>query len=294
MTWLVVAKKDFRDAVQSRALWALVGVFVVMAVGSVYAYLEVPELFGAPGGATFGGMVFFLVGISGLFVPLAAIVVCYRSIAGERELGSIKLLLSLPTTRSSVFVGKLLGRAGVLAFGMGVGVLAGIGFGAILLGEIDVAGAAVILFVTLLFAAVYATIVVGLSATTGSTTRATTLSLGFFVVFELLWDVVPMGVLYVVEGFSLPTTTPAWLAPLSLVSPSAAYFSGIVALVPDLAADAGADPAAGTDPVSAGEAASSIGAEPFYAAPEVGLVVLLLWLVVAATVGFLRFRDADL
>lgn len=28
MTWLAIAKKDFRDGVQSRALWALVVVFV--------------------------------------------------------------------------------------------------------------------------------------------------------------------------------------------------------------------------------------------------------------------------
>ena len=78
MTWTVIAKKDFRDAVQSRALWALVSVFVLLSVLSSYAYVEVPQLFGEPGGATFGGLVFFTVGLTSLFVPLAAIVVCYK------------------------------------------------------------------------------------------------------------------------------------------------------------------------------------------------------------------------
>ena len=51
MTWATVAKKDFRDAVQSRALWALVVVFVLLSIVSTYAYVEVPELFGSPAGA---------------------------------------------------------------------------------------------------------------------------------------------------------------------------------------------------------------------------------------------------
>ena len=186
MTWLTVAKKDFRDAIQSRALWALVAVFVVLSVFSTYAYVEVPEMFGRPGGASFAGLLFFTIGLSGLFVPLAAIVVCYKSLVGERELGSIKLLLSLPTNRFNVFTGKVLGRAAVLTVGLGVGLLLGLGVGSFLLGGIDIFGVFVFLVVTLSFAAVYAGIMVGISASTGSTSRATTLALGFFVIFELV------------------------------------------------------------------------------------------------------------
>ncbi|WP_254525137.1 ABC transporter permease subunit [Natrinema caseinilyticum] len=289
MTWAAVAKKDFRDAVQSRALWALVAVFVILSVVSTYAYVEVPELLGSPTGATFGGLLFFTIGLVGLFVPLSAIVVCYKSLAGERELGSIKLLLSLPTTRGRVFAGKVVGRAAVLVFGLGVGLLAGLGVGAALLGEIDLLAVLTFVLITLAFAAVYATIVVGISATTGSTSRATTLSLAFFVVFELLWDAVPMGILYVVGGLSLPSTMPDWLYPLMQVSPSAAYFSAIVALLPDLAATAGADPAQS----GAGVQASAAAAEPFYSRPVIGLVVLGLWFVVPLVVGFYRFDGAD-
>lgn len=43
---LTVAKKDYRDAVQSRALWALVVIFVILTLISSYAYAEAPELFG--------------------------------------------------------------------------------------------------------------------------------------------------------------------------------------------------------------------------------------------------------
>ncbi|WP_121820074.1 ABC transporter permease subunit [Halostella salina] len=290
MTWLVVAKKDFRDAVQSRALWALVGTFVMLSVVSTYAYVEVPELFGGSGGATFDGLLLFTVGITGLFVPIAAIVVCYKSLAGERELGSIKLLLSLPTDRANVFAGKVLGRATVLMFGLGVGLVVGLGVGAALLGSVDAVSATVFVLVTLVFVAVYAGIMVGLSATTGSTSRATTLALGFFVVFELFWDVVPMGVVYVVEGFTLPTELPDWMYPVMQVSPSSAYFSTVTALLPDLTGGVGTEPV-GAD---AGVDVTAAGADPFYLSPEVGIVILAAWLVVPFAVGYYRFAGADL
>ncbi|WP_265108438.1 ABC transporter permease [Halosolutus halophilus] len=290
MTWVAIAKKDFRDAVQSRALWALVTIFVILSVISTYAYVEAPELLGSSTAATFGGLIFFTIGLVGLFVPLSAIVVCYKSLAGERELGSIKLLLSLPTNRLHVFVGKLVGRAGVLAFGLGVGLVVGLGIGAALLGEIDPVATLVFVLTTLAFAAIYAGIVVSISATTGSTSRATTLALGFFVVFELLWDVVPMGLLYVAEGFTLPARPPDWVFFVMQLSPSSAYLSSVVALLPDLADVAGADPGG----AGVGVEAAPAEAEPFFASPEIGLVVLALWLVVSFVVGYYRFDAADL
>ena len=289
MSWRTVAKKDFRDAVQSRALWALVAVFAGLSVISTYAFVEVPELFGAMGEATLAELLLFSAGLTGLFVPLAAIVVCYKSLAGERELGSIKLLLSLPTTRRSVFAGKVVGRAGVLAFGLGVGLVIGLGFGSVLLGTVDVLSILVFLVATLVFGGIYAAIVVSISATTGSTSRATTLALGFFVVFELFWDVVPMGIIYVVSGFSFPAEMPDWMFLVTQLAPSSAYFSTILALLPDLAATAGAAPAQET-----GVDATAAGADAFYVTPEVGIVVLALWLLVPLVVGYARFDAADL
>jgi ABC-2 type transport system permease protein len=290
MTWLAVARKDFRDAVQSRALWALVAVFVLMSLLSTYAYTQVPELLGAGDAPTFDGLVLFTVGIVGLFVPLASIVVCYKALAGERELGSIKLLLSLPTNRRHVFAGKVLGRTAVLLFGLTVGVAVGVGVGTALLGAFDPVTALAFLFTTLAFGAVYATIVVGLSATTGSTARATTLAIGFFVVFELFWDAAPVAIVYVVEGFTLPATFPDWVFLVTQLSPSSAYVSALLALVPSLASGGG--PNAGS--TDAGVQAAQTGADPFYLAPEVGIVVLLGWFTVAVLVGYARFQRADL
>ncbi|MCU4743061.1 ABC transporter permease [Halobacteria archaeon AArc-m2/3/4] len=281
MSWPAVAKKDFRDAVQSRALWALVGVFVVVSTLMSYAYVELPDFFGGPTGPSVAGLIFFMAGSVSLFITLTAIVVCYKAIAGERELGSIKLLLALPHTRGEVLLGKVIGRAAVLAVAVAIGLGVGFGVGFALLGTIDVVSLVLFLIVTLLFTAVFAAIVVSLSATTGSTARATTLALGFFVVFELLWDFAPLAVVYVTNGFSLPQQMPDWVFLVSQLPPTSAYFSTLVAVLPDLASEAGAETGAG-------------GIDAVYATPEIGIVVLAFWLVVPLAVGYYRFTSADL
>jgi ABC-2 type transport system permease protein len=282
MSTLAIAKKDFRDASQSRALWALLGVFVVLSVLMSYAYAEFPQLVGGTAEASVGGLIFFTAGIVSLFVSLTAIVVCYKAVAGERELGSIKLMLALPHRRRDVFAGKLLGRMAVLTLALAIGLVVGFGLGFALLGSIEVVPVALFVLVTLLFAAVYVAIVVSISATTGSTSRATTLALGFFLLFELLWDVVPLGVVYVVNGFSLPTQMPDWVFLVTQVPPSSAYIAALTAVVPDLASAIPGQTVAGT------------GIDAFYAVPEIGFVVLGLWLVVPLAVGYYRFDTADL
>lgn len=288
MRTLTVAKKDFKDAVQSRALWALVSIFVLLLLITTYAYTELPEMFGPTPEATFGGLIFYTVGITGLFIPLAALVVCYKSLAGERELGSIKILLSLPLTRSDAFFGKFIGRTAVLGVGLAVGLVIGLVFGAVLLGTVEFLPLLVFLLVTLVFAAVYSGIMVSLSAVTGSTTRATTFAIGFFVLFELVWDVVPLGVVYVLEGFSLPSEIPDWVFLVTQVSPSSAYLTSIIALLPETAEQLGA---------TVGETGVTVDpaeADPFYVTPEAGLVFLALWLVVPLVIGYYRFTNSDL
>lgn len=287
MSILAVATKDYRDAVQSRALWTLVVVFLGALLVTTYAYVELPEMFGPTGEATFSGLIFFTTGITGLFIPLAAIIVCFKALAGERELGSIKILLSLPVTRSNVLLGKVLGRAAVLATGVAVGVVIGLGFGALLLGSVALGALVLFVVVTLLFAGVYATIIVGLSATTGSTTRATTLAVGFFVVFELIWDMVPLGVVYVLNGFAMPARFPDWVFLVTQLSPATAYFTSVVALLPEAAVDAGVAVGGG------GVAVDPVEAEPFYVTPEAGFVFLAFWFIVPLVLGYFQFTRSD-
>jgi ABC-2 type transport system permease protein len=283
MSLVAVARKDFSDAIRSRAFWGLSALFLILIVSISVVYATVDVVGGTDPSAL--GLIFFVASAIGTFVSLAALIVCYRSIAGERESGSMKLLLALPHTRWDVVVGKLFGRTGVLAVPIVVALLVGSAIGMAMLG--DAAPVATVLFgvVAVLFALAYAGIMVGFSATTGSTTRAAALAIGFFLVAEVLWDVVILAVVFVANGFQLPgpgAGFPEWIYPLTQLSPSNAFVSSLTAIIPDA-------------PVAAAGPGPSPGQiDAFFATPWIGIVVLVFWAVVPVVLGYWRFEGADL
>ncbi len=93
MKWLVVARKDVADAVRSRLFWGVVARFVVVTAGAAGTPALIPAL---------GGNATLALGVTtefgAIFVTITAIVAAYLSVAGERESGSIRILLGLPAT----------------------------------------------------------------------------------------------------------------------------------------------------------------------------------------------------
>jgi len=116
MTWPTIARKEFADALGSRMLWTIVAIIAVMTSLSAALSLLVPELDGGAETAIGGASQF-----AGLLVPIMALIAAYLAIAGERESGSLKVLLGLPPSRGEVLVGKFLGRSGVVAVGLVLG-----------------------------------------------------------------------------------------------------------------------------------------------------------------------------
>ncbi|SIQ80227.1 ABC-2 type transport system permease protein [Haladaptatus litoreus] len=280
MSWAVVARKDFQDARLSKTLWALSALFVLFAAGMAYIYAELPALGGEAGELSALGLMFFLAAPATLFVSITAVVVAAKSLAGERESGSMKLLLSYPHTRRDVVLGKVAGRAAVLA----LPIIVGFAVAAIVVlakyATFTPVDYVVFVLLTVLYAFAYISLVVGLSATTGSGARATAMAIGLFVVLELLWDVVPLGALYLLEGRLVPIQEyPNWALFLSGLTPSAAYTTAMGAVLPE-----------------SPNAVLGIGSGdvPFYLADWFGLVLLVAWAVVPVSLGYLRFRGADL
>ncbi|WP_435151851.1 ABC transporter permease [Haladaptatus sp. DFWS20] len=281
MSWAVVARKDFQDARLSKTLWALSALFVLFAAGMAYLYAELPGLGGEAGELSALGLMFFLAAPATLFVSITAVVVAAKSVAGERESGSMKLMLSYPHSRRDVVLGKVVGRAVVLA----LPIVIGFAVAAIVVlakyATFTPVDYVVFVLLTVLYAFAYISLVVGFSATTGSGTRATAMAIGLFVVLELLWDVVPLGALYLLEGRLVPIQEyPNWALFLSGMTPSAAYTTAMGAVLPE-----SPNAVLGIGPV---------GEVPFYLSDWFGLVMLVAWAVVPVSLGYLRFRAADL
>jgi ABC-2 type transport system permease protein len=244
-------------------LWGLSAVFLLLAVLVAGVYVFVPEISAEPELST-GGLLGFLAAPVTLFVAVASVVVCYKSIAGEVESGSGKLLLSLPHTRRDVVLGKAVGRGLVLAIPVAVGLL-------VMLAVVFAGGVS--------FSPVDYAVFVGVSASTTSTARAATLLILLLVVFEFAWDVVPLGAWFVANGFQVPAgfgtgnfaTMPDWVAFLFQLPPSGAYQNAIGGFL------SGAGPS-----------------EAFYLSNWFSLVVLSLWALVPLVIGYARYQRTDL
>jgi ABC-2 type transport system permease protein len=286
VSWAVVARKDFRDARLSRALWGLTGLFVLLSAGFAVLYATVPEVSRDLGEVSTLGYLSLLAGAVTLFVSVAAIVVGAGAVAGERDSGSAKLLLGFPHSRADVVLGKILGRTAVLAVAVLVGLAISLGVALALFESVSAVDYAIFALTTLLLVLVYVGIMVGVSATTASGGRAMAFGLGVFVLLELLADLLPMAALFVVGGFSLDAlaaaTVPAWVAFLNVITPSAAYTNALGWFLGDGAAAAASLGAALGGPV------------PFYLTGWASVGVLLGWLVVPALLGYRRFARADL
>jgi len=288
MTYLDVAKKDFRDASRSRALWALTALFVLFLAG--FAYLGTLFLTQGSSDPSVSSLDFvtFLLGPAALLIPITGLVISYKSIAGEVESGSAKLLLSLPHSRRDTVIGKVLGRSAVLA----VSILAGLVLALIVIvalyDEFDPVVYLVFSIFTLLFGLVYIAIGVGISATSQDSGRAMILVTGFYVLFEIIWGFVPNGVYYLLNGKFSPEyiqtpgggvilDAPGWFFFLQRLSPSAAFNNATRAF---------------TD--STFTIAPALDPTPFYLSEWASVAVLLFWLLAVPAVGTYLFNRADL
>jgi Cu-processing system permease protein len=120
-----IAGKEFHDRVRNRWVLAVTVVFTVFAL--VIAYFGAAQQ-GAVGFRGIDVTIASLVSLVIYLLPLIALILGFDAIVGERERGSLDLLLSMPITRFELLLGKFLGLSAaltastVLGFGL-VGVL---------------------------------------------------------------------------------------------------------------------------------------------------------------------------
>ncbi|MFO7927427.1 MAG: ABC transporter permease subunit [Halobacteriota archaeon] len=278
MSWLAVAKKDFSDAIRSRLMLAVAVIFVAFTGGGI----ALGSAFGIESGAVVVLILQVLLSGMSIFIPLIAIGIAYQSIAGERQSGSLKLLLSLPNSRLDVVVGKFLGRLGVL------GVAVVIGFVSMLLataitfdGDVQADVILTFMLAVLLLTIVFVSIAVSVSAFSESTFSAAIGGFGLFVVFQFAWGGLVFLLRYVANGFETPSfgsQPPEWAQVLVVVNPMTGWQQATAWLLRRVSE----------------QETTQEAADAFYLEPWFGFVVLAFWIVVPLVVGYLRFESVDL
>ncbi|ELY54835.1 ABC transporter permease subunit [Natronolimnohabitans innermongolicus] len=265
-------REDVRDTIRERQLYALVGIYALLGLFLVYAEAQSigtePEL--TP----------VLFSFFTMLTPLLALGFFASSIVEKRTNGAFKIVFGLPVGRGAVVVGTFLARTLVVCAAVVVGMIVTVPVGAVLGVAIDPAQFVGVAALLSLLGAAFTAFAVGISAVVRTSTRATVAAFGVFVLFFFqLWAQLPRAVLYVVNGFSYPETTPEWVDLVAALNPMSAYANLAAGLSADLGGGTFASPP--TDPV-------------FYEEPAFGLAVLLGWVVLAIGGGYWRFQATDL
>lgn len=271
MSWRTIAHKDVHDAGRSRTLWVLSALLVVVfggyAVG--HAYL---------GEETFPAFVAGLAGLVGVFLPVLALLIGYKSVVHERTSGSLFLTLSFPHSRSDLVVGTLLGRSLVLlAPTLAALAVAGVG-GAVRYGTDGAAAYPLFLAASALYGLAFVGIAVGLSLSTTVDRWITLGALGGYLLLVQLWDNLHSMTLLFLHRFEFGVLAdmPDWALLFRLVKPSESYYRLL---------------RAGFDVPLADR---YVGDVPLYVDWWIALAILAAWIAVPLAVGYRRFRSADL
>lgn len=294
MSALAVARKDFRGVRRTKTLWALAGVLTLLA--GLFAYV-----FSAGGGsvAPTAAMLGNLTLLLGLVVPIVTIVATYLAVVGRRENGELRFLLSMPITRGDVVAGTFLSRllavsvCVLVAFAVVV-VQAGATSDAVpLVPTLGLVG------LTLLYAAVFVALAIGVSAAVVSRARAIAGAVAVYFLTTLAY-LLPVAnltdaVRYVHGEILGYAADPDLYNAVQYTSPYVAYRKATNLVLPtELANRPFVDSARGVE--DAGDLNGLIADPdlPLYLTDEFSLVVLAGWILVPLLVGYVRFRRADL
>lgn len=290
MSSLVVAKKEFADGIRSRSLLVLVALFALLL--AVDAYLHV-KTFPSDTWATMNAanrtfsIIRSLLAQTAILMPIIGTFLGYNAIAGERESGSLKLLLGLPHTRRNVVLGKLLGRSAIIT----VAVLAGFSVGGIvmfaLIDAVVFGYYAVFTGMTILLGVVFVSTAIAFSSAVRSPTVATWGAVGLALLFVFGWESIVVIVGVIADQFGLaapPPGTPPWRDPYWLIflrdiNPTHAFSDAVKAVGRGMMT--GSFEYVGLN-------------RPFYLEWWFRFVVLGFWLVVPLGVASLRFQRTDL
>jgi ABC-2 type transport system permease protein len=276
MRWADIASRDLLEIRRSRIAIALALVLPLLTI--LPAWVRWFSYYDPPLPAE--QAIFTVSAVLALVLPLVVLIATYGSLLTERQAGRIRVTMGLPVSRLEVFGGKYAARVVLVLGTLGVALTVTGGFVAtttVPFSAVDFAGFA---FVTMLYAAVWVGLGLGVSGGVASTTRGVAGIVGTYVLFRLGWPALQYVGLHLGGGRTY-APYPEWYYAFGRLNPMNAYLRAVQPFMPN---------AGRFHPLlSRGEGAGTL-----WTSHEVALAVLVVWVALAPALGYLWFQRADL
>lgn len=270
-----IAKKEIMDNIRNK--WVIIISFLFAVLTLLVSYAG--SLF-SEGWQDLGLTVAGMSTLVQYLISIIALILGYVAIIGEIEKGSMSSLLSLPTTRLEILLGKFLGLGAVLT----LTILIGFGVAGIVIGinvpEVNYVEYLIFIAASILMGLVFLSL--GLFLSCLFKRRSTAMGGAIFVwfLFAIIWMFISAGLLVAtvdltdVQSLSLPD----WYYGFQLLNPLGPYGTLVSLNVGSVAA--------------AQEHVTELSYPSFYTS-EVMILVLIAWLVVPLFLAFWMFKRKD-
>ncbi|SNZ15116.1 ABC-2 type transport system permease protein [Natronoarchaeum philippinense] len=282
MTLRSVARFDFQGAVRSWLIWILSVLFVLVCGAAAWTLPNRlsgnPTLLAADTAAFGNDMITPTV----MLASLIAVVVAHKAIAGERDSGRLKLLLTSPHTRRDVVFGKFVSRSLIVLAPLFLGLCTAAIVAIVRHDQFSATSYVLFSSLTVLFALSFVSLSLAVSSLAASDREATVGAFGLYFALAAGWDLVT-GLVKVARDLLVGSEpvgqpNPDWFVLLDMLGPAGAYERLVLELVwrPDTGLFAlHAD-------------------KPWYWSAWLALAIILFWVVVPVIAGYLGFRATDL
>jgi ABC-2 type transport system permease protein len=105
---LSIARKEFTDTITSKRLWVIIGIFLLFSIASTYSTSFGFIMGGRQAARPMVQIASAIATAMTYMAPLLGIALAFDAVSGERERGTLRVLLSRPIYREDVINGKIM------------------------------------------------------------------------------------------------------------------------------------------------------------------------------------------
>jgi Cu-processing system permease protein len=206
---LTIAGKEISDGMRNR--WVLGATLLLAGLAFALTFLGSAPT-GELGVKPLAVVVVSLASLTIFLMPLIALLISYDAIVGEVERGCMLLLLTYPVTRRQIMLGKFIGHVSILA----IATLIGYGGAGVAMAFGDKGDAqswaafATLIASSILLGAAFVALAYWISASVRERGTAAGISIGLWLAFVVIYDVLLMGLLVASKGWISDRVFP-WL-----------------------------------------------------------------------------------
>jgi len=199
-----IARKEFTDAVTSRRLWLIAGIFLLFSIASTYSTSFGFMMRAQQATRPMLQIASTIASTTAYMAPLLGIALAFDAVSGERERGTLRLLLSRPIYREDVINGKIISALAVIGLTITVSSLASVSV-SILLHNVavtldDVARICVFIVFSIVLSFAYYALSLFISTFSNKSSHSLIISIGIWIFFAFILSIIGSLVAVAVLG----------------------------------------------------------------------------------------------